>query len=178
VRPRRKDDGAAAVEFALVLPILILILFGIIDYGLYFADALDTSSGVSTATRQAIVANFDSTCASPDSSLGDNSGHFLCMVKSRTSPLAGVTYVKVILPTDPKNPASTDTGWYSDGALVVCEATVVKGLTGFVPLPHNGVIRTRLVERIEQEPAAGLIDPGGWDAVPPGGWDSWCAPAT
>jgi len=34
-RPRRTgaDQGSAAVEFALVLPVLLLILFGIIDFG-------------------------------------------------------------------------------------------------------------------------------------------------
>lgn len=32
----RGDRGAAVVEFALVMPILLLLLFGIIQYGLYF----------------------------------------------------------------------------------------------------------------------------------------------
>ncbi|MFC6288450.1 TadE/TadG family type IV pilus assembly protein [Nocardioides sp. GCM10027113] len=37
-RPRRvqTDHGAAAVEFALVVPILLLLVFGIIQYGMYF----------------------------------------------------------------------------------------------------------------------------------------------
>lgn len=30
---RRRDEGAAAVEFALILPILLLLLMGIIDFG-------------------------------------------------------------------------------------------------------------------------------------------------
>ena len=42
---RRGSRGAAAVEFALVVPILFLLVFGIIDYGLYFSNSL--------ATRQA-----------------------------------------------------------------------------------------------------------------------------
>ena len=35
----REDTGAAAVEFALVLPILLLLIFGIVDFGrLYFTQ--------------------------------------------------------------------------------------------------------------------------------------------
>jgi Flp pilus assembly protein TadG len=171
-----RDDGAAAVEFALVLPLLILILFGIIDYGLYFGDALDTRSGVASATRQAIVDNF--TTCSPPGSFGANSdsGYLACMVESRTAPLAGKTYVKVILPTDPANPAS-DTGWYPGAPVVVCEATVVTGVTGYVPLPTGGVIRTRLVSEIEQHANdASLADIGGADAPSGFDWD-WCTPA-
>jgi Flp pilus assembly protein TadG len=177
---RRSEDGAAAVEFALVLPVLILILFGIIDYGLYFGDALDTRSGVASATRQAVVDNFDQTCspAAGAAPLAPDVGYLVCMVESRTDPLAGKTYVDVLLPTDPNNPGSTDTGWYPGGALVVCEATVVTGVTGYVPLPTNGVIRTRLVAQIEQHPDAATIDEvGGFDFTPPGGW-SWCTPAS
>ncbi|KRF17861.1 hypothetical protein ASG90_05890 [Nocardioides sp. Soil797] len=45
-RKMRSDDGAAAVEFALVFPILVLILFGIINYSYMFTvrQALTQSS--------------------------------------------------------------------------------------------------------------------------------------
>lgn len=175
-----RDAGAAAVEFALVLPVLLLILFGIIDYGLYFGNALDTRSGVATATRQAVVDNFDTTCTPPGAfPVGSDSGYLACMVEARTDPLAGKTYVKVILPTDPTNPASTETGWYAGQSVVVCEATVAVGVTGYVPLPTNGVIRVRLVSQIEQHPSdTTQVDAGGSDATPPGGWDSWCTAAS
>jgi TadE-like protein len=175
-----RDEGAAAVEFALVLPVLILILFGIIDYGLYFGDALDTRSGVASATRQAVVDNFDATClpSSGSAPLDPDVGHLVCMVESRTAPLAGKTYVDVILPTDPANPGSNDTGWFAGASVVVCEATVVTGVTGYVPLPTNGVIHTRLVAQIEQHTdTTTLNESGGFDFTPPGGW-SWCTPAS
>lgn len=172
-----RDAGAAAVEFALVLPVLLLILFGIIDYGLYFGNALDTRSGVATATRQAVVNNFDTTCTPPGAfPVGSDSGYLACMVEARTDPLSGQTFVKVILPTDP---ASMQTGWYAGQSVVVCEATVAVGVTGYVPLPTDGVIRVRLVAQIEQHPAdATRPDLGGADATPPGGWDSWCTAAS
>jgi hypothetical protein len=173
------DAGAAAVEFALVSFVLFLILFGIIDYGLYFSDALDTRSGVASATRQAVVGTFDASCDAPSDTVGtvsDDVGHLLCMVKARTNPLAGKTYVKVILPTDPKN-AEPGTGWYAGGAMVVCEETAVIGVSGFVPLP--GPIHTRLVAQIEQHPGdqpGDLADDGGAEPPPPDGWGSWCQP--
>jgi hypothetical protein len=176
----RRDAGAAAVEFALVLPVLVLILFGIIDYGLYFGNALDTRAGVASATRQGVVNNFDTTCAAPGAFVaGSDSGYLACMVEARTDPLAGKTYVMVILPTDPTNPTSNETGWYQGESVVVCEATVAIGVTGYVPLPKNGVIRVKLVSEIEQHPTdATQLDPGGADATPPGGWDSWCTAAS
>ncbi|HEY4790639.1 MAG TPA: TadE/TadG family type IV pilus assembly protein, partial [Actinomycetes bacterium] len=36
VVPSRGQDGAAAVEFALLLPLLVLLLFGFIQFGLAF----------------------------------------------------------------------------------------------------------------------------------------------
>jgi len=175
----RRDSGAAAVEFALVLPVLVLILFGIIDYGLYFGNALDTRSGVASASRQAVVNNFTPCTTSGTFVAGSDSSFLACMVEARTSPLAGTTYVKVILPTDATNPTSTATGWYAGESVVVCEATSSTGVTGYVPLPSKGVIRVRLVSEIEQHPNdATQPDTGGADATPPGGWDSWCTPAS
>ncbi len=49
-----------------MLPILVLILFGIIDYGLYFSNTLSAESGVQTAARQAIVGNLDPDCTTRD----------------------------------------------------------------------------------------------------------------
>ncbi len=54
---RRTDRGASAVEFALVMPILLVLVFGLIQYGLYFYSAQTGSNTVNVATRQLTVGN-------------------------------------------------------------------------------------------------------------------------
>jgi Flp pilus assembly protein TadG len=63
-RNRRKthDRGAVAVEFALVAPILLLLVFGIIQYGLYFWAAQGGASAAREAARRAAVGDMTS-CA-------------------------------------------------------------------------------------------------------------------
>ena len=54
---RRTDSerGAAAVEFALVMPILLWIVFGIIAYGFVFAQSLSLSNSARQAARSAVI---------------------------------------------------------------------------------------------------------------------------
>jgi Flp pilus assembly protein TadG len=47
------ERGAAAVEFALILPVLMLILFGIIEWSLMFKDALTVASATRAGARTA-----------------------------------------------------------------------------------------------------------------------------
>ena len=52
---RRTDDGAAAVEFALVLPLLVLLLFGIISYGVMLSFRQSLSQAAAEGARAAAV---------------------------------------------------------------------------------------------------------------------------
>jgi Flp pilus assembly protein TadG len=57
IRPNRgrRDEGASAVELALVLPILVLLLFGIIAFGIVFAQKLALSNAAREAARYGTV---------------------------------------------------------------------------------------------------------------------------
>lgn len=60
---RRKDQrGVAALEFAICLPILCLILFGIVGFGVLFAQDLALGNAARDAARKASSADF-LTCA-------------------------------------------------------------------------------------------------------------------
>lgn len=54
---RRRQDGAAAVEFALILIPFITLFFGMVQYGLYFYSAQVGSNTANGAVRQLSVGN-------------------------------------------------------------------------------------------------------------------------
>jgi Flp pilus assembly protein TadG len=54
-RRRPRDDGAVLVEFALVAPLLFLLIFAIIDFGWVFGQHLDVRHGAREGARLAAV---------------------------------------------------------------------------------------------------------------------------
>lgn len=52
-RVRQDELGAVAVEFALILPILLLLLIGIVEWSLAFKDDLSVTSATRTGARTA-----------------------------------------------------------------------------------------------------------------------------
>jgi Flp pilus assembly pilin Flp len=176
VRRRRPDDGAAAVEFALVLPILVLILFGIIDYGLYFNASLQSRWGVHDAARAAAVApdqGGDTTCDTGIAGAPTDITRLVCGVLNHTDSATAKKYVAVRLPN----------GWRVNSPLVVCERLDVAGISGFVPFPDNGHVHDVAVVNIEQDdpdPAwTTKLDANQvYEQTLPGGdsWSDWCKP--
>ena len=53
--PERDEDGAAAVEFALLLPLLVLLLFGMIQFGLALNARIQATNAAREAARMAVV---------------------------------------------------------------------------------------------------------------------------
>jgi Flp pilus assembly protein TadG len=54
-RIARREDGQALVEFALVAPILFLILFGIVQFGIAFKHSIALTDAVRAGARKATV---------------------------------------------------------------------------------------------------------------------------
>jgi len=77
-RTRRDQDGAAAVEFALLAPIVLLLVFAIIQYGLYFWADQGGSDAARDAARLAAVGDpiscstFQSNVQSSIDNMGSN----------------------------------------------------------------------------------------------------------
>lgn len=134
-RSRRSERGATAVEFALVVPILCLVLFGILQYGLYFFDAHGTRTGIREAARQGVVKTF-SNCGTETTDLGK----LKCTTKEMVDAISGPIAVKIEAPD----------GWQRGRPLVVC-AMVQSQRAGYLPMPDDGLITSKTQMSIEVE---------------------------
>lgn len=161
---RRHDGGAAAVEFALVSTLFFLLLFGILQYGLFFNDALNTRQGVREGARRAVVETFSfaSGCTS-----GSNAKQLLCSTRKEIGAVTGPTYVKVV---------ATPSPWKQGSGLLVCGLVHSQGLMGIVPMPDDGWIRSKTQMAIEQQTQAATWTDSADDLSGTGQDWSWCTP--
>jgi hypothetical protein len=156
-RQPQRDGGASAVEFALVAPILFMLLFGILEYGFYFNDSISLRQGVREAARQAVVQKSAASCSGA-----------LGQATSCTAADASHTLI-----SNPAFKVYAIGGWSRGNELVVCGAFKHSSLSSFVPFPNGGNVRTRTTMSIEVDnpvpaaPAHAGADPSGQ------GW-SWC----
>ena len=65
----KKDKGASAVEFALILPILVILVFGIVELGLAFNQYITITHAAREGARDDIIIGVDSEEDPP--SIGD-----------------------------------------------------------------------------------------------------------
>ena len=129
------DKGANLVEFAFVAPLLILLLFGIVEFAWVFATNLDVKHGAREGARITAV-------NTPDTGNVDLAAE-IC----NRMDLVG------------SNPATTVT-WASDGTPVVGEgvivtvSTPVATLTGLMDWAFSGIgtLDSTVEIRIEQPP--------------------------
>lgn len=173
---RRRERGAAAVEFALVAPLLFIILFGIIDYGIWFSDSISMRQAVRDGARRGSVEQFG-TCGS-----GGELASLACTVKGGMGQISGTTYMRVVIAPDPSSPSSdlgTPAGtpaWKVGATLRVCAITRHTSLLPFVPFPAGGFAKTSVDIPIEVA-GAGAPTRAGYpgDPLPSGvDWPSWC----
>lgn len=61
VRRVKSDRGASALEFALVIPVLLLLLFGIIEFGVIFQNQLALTHAAREGARMAAVGQWNAT---------------------------------------------------------------------------------------------------------------------
>lgn len=132
--PRRREErGSTIVEFALVLPLVLAFVFGVIQYG-YQYWALETSAAAAREAARRLIVGTDDVCALADARAhadGPNVG---------TSPPI-VTY-------EYDNPANLPVR----GAVVTVTVEIQSLDMGLLPVPDGGRIVQSASNRVENVP--------------------------
>ncbi len=156
-RRMKGERGASLVEFALVLPVLLLLVFGIIDFGFAFNDYQSLRQGVRDGARQGVVTAFGSSMScglnGSAASATDNTKKLICTTKNRTGLGNGTRVALVVLhPTDDTAPATFAKG----NRLLVCAQRPATSVSGFFSVILNGSgstgkqFRSKVLMRIEK----------------------------
>lgn len=143
LRKGRGDEGAALVEFALIMPLLFLLIFGIIEFGWAFGQYLDVRHGSREASRLVAV-NYQ---AAPGQTGATQSGAIVTEVCDRLSSADGARVTMSL-----ESSLGTDDGRRAVGqpARVVVERDL-DTLTGFLDFALGGIVlESSAGTRIEQ----------------------------
>jgi Flp pilus assembly protein TadG len=86
----QRQDGQAFVEFAIVLPLLVLLVFGITQFGLAFRNHLAITDAARVAARAAAVKRTSNPCAAANTAIQNTvSAAQWAQVSSRITCTAG-----------------------------------------------------------------------------------------
>lgn len=156
------ESGASLVEFALVLPLLLALLFGLIEASWAFAQTNDVRHGAREGARAAAV------------DIGDVAavGQAVCDRMDVVSPTQNIDVILTPVSSSPTEP-----GEGSVGALAQISVTAdLKTLTGFYDFLLAGKTITSTIEFRLEQPAGGSGDSAWWDDIVDLGIDTYSCP--
>jgi Flp pilus assembly protein TadG len=162
------------VELAIILPIFMLLVFGVIEFGITYNNMITLRQGTREAARQGAVGNFgsDSTCTTTGLSgtISPDLKKLVCLAKQQIGLNYANTRVKILS----GSADFTSSGTFQKGeAIVVCVEYPVDAMAKFVtPVLGSAVLKTKTSMRIETSYTSS--ETGGQEtALSSGNW-GWC----
>jgi hypothetical protein len=164
-RIAKGETGAALVEFAIIVPFFLILLFGAIEFGLTLNHDVDLTNGVREAARQGVVANYTGNDASCTGA-GAAAAQLACFTRNNIG-LGNQTKVAVSFPTGSS---------YAVGQTIhVCASYPMTSITGLLaPFLKGHFLHSEVSMRLEQAPG---VSPGSFTDTPLTGdssFASWC----
>lgn len=141
------------------MPVFLLLVFGIVDFGIVLNDYNSVRQGVREGAREGVVANFDGSCTS-----GTSSARLICLTEDRI----GLDKNRV------RSRVQLESSYQVGEQLTVCSQIAANSTTGFFsPILSGKVLRSKITMRIEQIDAANPIANLSETAPSGSNW-SWC----
>ena len=150
----RSERGAALVEFALVLVLVAMLLFGIIEFGIAYNDYIAVRQGTREGARLAVVDDVNNapSCkiagatitppAKPNNTF-DATNAVICKTKDRIGLDQTKTKVKIVV-------AAKSVG----ANVTICASYPLTSVTGLIaPFINGRTLVSTVVMRLEQPPA-------------------------
>ena len=151
---RRGERGAELLEFALVLPLLVLLLFGTIDTGFVLNDRIKLRQTTREAARLAAVDAYgtDGAClltgpiAAGTSASAVETKRLICRAKVYGADAGLDVRVAVRTVTTPNNPS---VGYAEGNRIVVCTEMMASSRSGMLgPVYNAHVLKSKVAMRI------------------------------
>ena len=163
MRSSNTDDqrGAALVEAALILPVLVLFFAGIVDFGFAMNDMQQVNNATFRAARELAVDEYSG--ATGCAATVTDTEKLVCMVRNYSNRPVASTYVRVV------PPATVTAG----EQVLICLATPARSITGASqPIADGLLLRSSRFVRLESDDVE-LISHS--DSLPAGHDWSWCS---
>ena len=159
---------------AIILPIFLLLVFGVIQFGITYNNLITLRQGTREAARQGAVGNFGSTTScsltgvtgSPSTDIQK----LMCLTKQQIGLSFANTRVKVLS----GSADFTSSGTFQKGeAIIVCVEYPVDAMAKFVtPVLGTATLKTKTAMRIETSYSS--TETGGQETALSGGSWGWC----
>jgi Flp pilus assembly protein TadG len=140
----RRDDGAAIVEFALITPLVVLLVFGVIEFGIAYNQQIELRSAAREGGRLAAVDNGCGNAVScPNASTQRD--NLIAATRTKAAGLADSSSMKVSV-------SYTGTTVGTDTVTVCLNYTMHSVTQLYQQWLDNVVIKGKAIMRLEQVP--------------------------
>jgi hypothetical protein len=140
-RGLKRESGASLVEMAIVIPLFLILVMGIIEFGFLFYRNISINQGVRDAARSAVVGNY--ACGA-----GTATQEISCLADKRSGLATTTSYVHL------------ESGVDIGDEITVCSDYAESAITGLMQPFLPGHLKSKVTMRLEKALPAGTTDGG------------------
>jgi len=162
------------VELAIILPIFLLLVFGVIQFGITYNNLITLRQGTREGARQGAVGNFGSTSSCSLTGLTGSPSSDIQKLMCLTKQQIGLSYANTRVKIMSGSADFSSSGTFQKGeALIVCVEYPVDAMAKFVtPVLGTATLKTKTAMRIETSYSS--TETAGQETALSGGNWGWC----